>query len=67
VSARLFILHPQETDQTNITTLGTVNSNGTFSTNSSYGQINAIMISPTKIVDIDSATQANPIIQVIKK
>jgi hypothetical protein len=57
----------QETDQTNNTTLGTVNSNGTFSTNSSYGQINAIMISPTKIVNIDNAKQGNPIIQVIKQ
>jgi hypothetical protein len=57
----------QEADQTNNTTLGTVNSNGTFSTNSTYGQINAIMISTTKVVDIDSAKQAYPIIQLIKQ
>jgi len=56
----------QDVDQTNNTTLGTVNSNGTFSTNSTYGEINAIMISPTKVVDIDNATQLDPIIQVIK-
>jgi hypothetical protein len=57
----------EDVDQTNNTKLGTVNSNGTFSTNSTYGQINAIMISPTKIVDIDNAKQANPIIQLIKQ
>ncbi|MGO8786324.1 MAG: beta strand repeat-containing protein [Terriglobia bacterium] len=57
----------QEADQTNNTSLGTVNSNGTFSTNSTYGQINAIMISTTKVVDIDNSTQPYPIIQVIKQ
>jgi hypothetical protein len=57
----------QEADQTNNTSLGTVNSNGTFITNSTYGQINAIMISTTEIVDIDNSTQADPIIQVIKQ
>jgi hypothetical protein len=57
----------QEADQTNNTSLGTVNSNGTFSTNSTYGQINAIMISTTKVVDIDNATQPYPIISVVKQ
>ena len=57
----------QETDQTANASVGTVNSNGTFSTNSTYAQINAIMISITKVVDIDNAMQANPIIQVIKQ
>jgi hypothetical protein len=57
----------QNADQTTNTSLGTVNSNGTFSTNSTYGQINAIMISPTKVVNIDNATQPYPIIQVIKQ
>jgi hypothetical protein len=57
----------QEADQTNNTSLGTVNSNGTFSTNSTYGQINAIMISTTKVVDIDNSTQANPIITLVKQ
>jgi hypothetical protein len=56
----------QQADQTTSTSLGTVNSNGTFSTNSTYGAINAIMISTTKVVDIDNSTQAYPIIQVIK-
>ncbi len=44
-----------------------MNSNITFSTNSTYGQINAIMICTTKVVDIDNSTQANPIIQLIKQ
>jgi hypothetical protein len=57
----------QEADQTNNTSLGTVNSNGTFSTNSTYGQINAIMISTTKVVDIDNSTQVYPIITVVKQ
>jgi len=57
----------QNADATNNTTLGTVNSNGTYISNSTYGQINAIMISPTKIVDIDNATQPYPIIQMIKQ
>jgi hypothetical protein len=57
----------QEVDQTNSTSLGMVNSNGTFSTNSTYGQINAIMISTSKVVNIDDSTQSNPIIQVIKQ
>ena len=56
----------QEADKTQSTTIGTVNSNGTFNTKSSYGQINAIMISTTKVVDIDDSTQSDPIIQVIK-
>jgi hypothetical protein len=56
----------QEADQTKTISLGTVNANGTFSTNSSYGQINAIMISRTKVVNIDDATQPDPVIQVIK-
>ena len=56
----------QQADQTTSTSLGTVNSNGTFSTNSTYGAINDIMISTTKVVDIDNSTQAYPIIQVIK-
>jgi hypothetical protein len=55
----------QVVDQTQNTTIGTVNSNGTFNTKSSYGQINAIMISITKVVDIDDSTQADPVIQVI--
>jgi hypothetical protein len=54
-------------DQTQTTTLGTVNSNGTFSTNTSYAQINAIMISTTKAVAIDDATHTNPIIQIFKQ
>jgi hypothetical protein len=57
----------QDADQTTSTTLGTVNSNGTFTTNSSYTGINAIMISTTKVVNIDNATQAFPIIQIIKQ
>jgi hypothetical protein len=57
----------QEADQTKTTSLGTVNANGTFSTNSTYGQINAIMISTSKVVDIDDATQPDPIVQVIKQ
>jgi hypothetical protein len=57
----------QEADQTNNTTLGTVNSDGTFTTNSSYTGINAIMISTTKVANIDNANQAYPIIQVIKQ
>jgi len=44
-----------------------VNSNGTFSTNSTYGQINAIMISTTKVVDIDNSTQVYPIITLVKQ
>jgi hypothetical protein len=58
----------QHADQTSNITLGTVNSNGTFTTNTSnYTGINAIMISTTKIVDIDNANQAFPIIQMIKQ
>jgi hypothetical protein len=57
----------QEADQTTDTSLGTVNSNGTFSTNSTYGQINAIMISTTKVVDIDNSTQVYPIITLVKQ
>lgn len=57
----------QESDQTSNISLGTVNSNGTFTTNATYGQINAIMISTTKVVDIDNATHAYPIIQVVKQ
>ncbi len=57
----------QQADQTTNTSVGTVNSNGTFSTNSTYGQINAIMISTTKAVDIDAAAEANPIISVVKQ
>ena len=57
----------QEADQTSTGSVGTVNANGTFSTNATYGQINAIMISTTKIVNIDNATQGDPIIQVIKQ
>jgi hypothetical protein len=57
----------QMSDQTQTTTLGTVNSNGTFSTNTSYAQINAIMISTTKAVAIDDATHTNPIIQIFKQ
>ncbi len=57
----------QDADQTNNTSLGTVNSNGTFSTNSTYGQINAIMTSTTKVMDIDNSTQPYPIIQMIKQ
>ncbi len=57
----------QNADVTNNTTLGTVNSNGTFTTNTSYPGINAIMISTTKIVNIDNSTNAYPIIQVIKQ
>jgi hypothetical protein len=56
----------QEADSTSTGTLGTVNSNGTFSTNATYGQINAVMISTGKIVNIDNATKPDPIIQVIK-
>lgn len=56
----------QEADQTQNTSIGTVNSNGTFNTKSSYGQINAIMISTTKVVNIDDSTQPDPIIQVFK-
>lgn len=56
----------QETDQPQTVSLGTMNTNGTFSTNSAYGQINAMMISPTKVVNIDNATQPDPIIQIIK-
>jgi hypothetical protein len=57
----------QEADQSSTASVGTVNENGTFSTNSAYGQINAIMISNAKVVTIDDATQTNPIIQVIKQ
>ena len=57
----------QMSDQAETTSLGTVNSNGTFSTNTSYAQINAILISTTKAVAIDDATQANPIIQIFKQ
>ena len=57
----------QNADQTTSTTLGTVNSNGTFTTNSSYPGINAIMVSSTKVVNIDNSMQAYPIIQVIKQ
>jgi hypothetical protein len=57
----------QEADQTTDTSLGTVNSNGTFSTDSTYGQINAIMISTTKVVDIDNSTSVYPIITVVKQ
>jgi hypothetical protein len=57
----------QDADQSTNTSLGTVNSNGTFSTNSTYGQINAIMISTTKAVDIDNATQPYPIITLVKQ
>jgi hypothetical protein len=57
----------QEADQTTNTSVGTVNSNGTFSTNSTYGQINAIMISTTKAVDIDNSTSVYPIISVVKQ
>jgi len=57
----------QDADQTTSTTLGTVNSNGTFATNSGYPGINAIMISTTKVVNIDNANQAYPIIQIIKQ
>jgi hypothetical protein len=57
----------QEADQTTNTSVGTVNSNGTFSTNSTYGQINAIMISTTKVVDIDNSTSVYPIISVVKQ
>jgi hypothetical protein len=56
----------REVDQTQTSTMGTVNSNGTFNTDSSYGQINAIIISTTKVVNIDQATDTDPIIQVIK-
>jgi hypothetical protein len=57
----------QEADQTTDTSLATVNSNGTFSTNSTYGQINAIMISTTKVVSIDNSTQVYPIITLVKQ
>jgi hypothetical protein len=57
----------QEADQTTNTSLGTVNSDGTFSTNSTYGQINAIMISTSKVVDIDNSTSVYPIISVVKQ
>jgi hypothetical protein len=57
----------QESDQTSNISLGTVNSNGTFTTNATYGQINAIMISTTKVVDIDNATHAYPNIHVVKQ
>ena len=57
----------QESDQTDNASVGTVNSNGTFSTSSTYGQINAIMISTSKVVNIDDAAQPEPIIQVIKQ
>ncbi|MGO8813178.1 MAG: beta strand repeat-containing protein [Terriglobia bacterium] len=57
----------QDADQTTSTTLGTVNSNGTFTTNTSYPGINAIMVSTTKIVNIDNSMQAYPIIQIIKQ
>jgi len=56
----------REVDQSQTSTMGTVNSNGTFNTDSSYGQINAIIISTTKVVNIDQATDTDPIIQVIK-
>jgi hypothetical protein len=57
----------QEADQASVTSLGTVNSNGTFISNSTYGQINAIMISTTKVVTIDHAAQGDPIIQILKE
>jgi hypothetical protein len=57
----------QNADQATNTTLGTVNSNGTFTTNSNYTGINAIMISTTKVANIDNADQAYPIIQVIQQ
>ena len=57
----------QDADQTSNTTLGTVNSNGTFTTNTSYPGINAIMVSTTKIVNIDNSMRAYPIIQIIKQ
>ncbi len=57
----------QDADQTTSTTLGTVNSNGTFTTNTSYPGINAIMVSTTKIVNIDNSMRAYPIIQIIKQ
>ena len=57
----------QDVDQTTTGTLGAVNSNGTFNNNSSYSGINAIMISTTKVVTIDNATQSDPIIQIIKQ
>ena len=57
-----------QADQTSNIKLGTVNSNGTFTTNTTnYTGINAIMVSTTKVVDIDNANQAYPIIQVIKQ
>ncbi len=61
------VAEDQESDQSTTGSVGTVNANGTFSTNSAYGQINAIMISTSKIVNIDDATQRDPIIQVIKQ
>jgi hypothetical protein len=56
----------QASDQSDNTTIGPVNPNGTFSTSTSYGQINAIILSTTKVVSIDDATDTDPIIQVIK-
>ena len=56
----------QLADQTGSGTVGTVNSNGTFST-SSGGPIDGIIISGSKFVLVDNDTETYPIIQFLKQ
>jgi hypothetical protein len=56
----------QQADQTETGTIGTVNSNGTFSTKSG-GAVDSIMISGTKFVTFDNENSTYPIIEVGKQ
>jgi hypothetical protein len=56
----------QQADQTQTGTIGTVNSNGTFSTKNN-GVIDGIMISSTKFVAVDNESKAYPTILVGKQ